>query len=312
MTVQPQNFSDDRMTGVLAAALTPMKSDLTPDDELLFDHCQWLLADGCDGIAVLGTTGEANSFCLKERIRIVESLVDKGIKGDQLMPGTGSSALTEAVIMTKSAVDFGAKGVLVLPPFYYKEPSDDGLFAYYSEIIQRIADDRLKIYLYHFPQMSMIPISQNLIKRLIQAYPNTVVGMKDSSGDFANMKSNIDMFPGFAVFSGADNLLLDAVRSGGAGCITATANVAAKLLAEIYRAAKTGADTPAAHELICDLHDATFARPFIAGLKYWMAQHMNDDRWFNIRPPLEMLDGGQKSAHDHALDVINFKITAKV
>ena len=310
MTMAPQTFKTDRMTGVLAASLTPMNNDLSADEELLFDHCQWLLNDGCDGLAVLGTTGEANSFSLKERIQIVESLVDKGIPGNKLMPGTGSAALTDAVTMTRTAVDCGAAGVLVLPPFYYKNVSDDGLFAYYSEIIERVSDDRLKIYLYHFPQMSAVPISHDLIRRLTKAYPDTVVGMKDSSGDFANMKASVEKFPGFAVFSGADNLLLDLTRIGGAGCITATANVGAKLLAEIYKAAKAGDDAADAQEAICDLREVTFSRPFIAGLKGWMADHSGNAHWLNIRPPLTLLDVDMMAAHRHALEALPYQITA--
>ena len=181
--------------GVFAAALTPLKSDLSVDDERLVSHCRWLLKNGCNGLAVLGTTGEANSFSVFERIKILETLNDGGIPGEALMPGTGSCSFTDTVELTRRAVELGAGGILMLPPFYYKEVSDEGLFASYSEVVERISDERLKIYLYHHPEMSGVSISLNLIERLLKRYPNTIMGIKDSSGDFKNMTKLVQKFP---------------------------------------------------------------------------------------------------------------------
>ena len=169
--------SPNGLGGVFAAVLTPQTADLSPDHDALAKHCRWLLDNGCDGLAVLGTTGEGNAFSVDERIAILEGLAEAGIAGETLLPGTGCCALSDTVRLTRRAVELGVAGVLVLPPFYYKNVSDEGLFAAYAEVIERIGDSRLKVYLYHFPQMSAVPLSLALIERLIKAYPDTVVGM---------------------------------------------------------------------------------------------------------------------------------------
>ena len=219
---------DFELKGVYTAALTPLTADLGPDLDLLAGHGRWLLDNGCDGLAVLGTTGEANSFSLDERLLILDGLAEAGIPGEKLMPGTGACALPDAIELTRKALDIGAAGVLMLPPFYYKNPSDEGLFAAYSEIIQKVGDDRLRVFLYHFPQMSGVPITYPLIDRLLKEYPETVIGMKDSSGDFDNMSGAAREFPGFAVFSGSDEFLLPLIEAGGAGCITACAGAGSR------------------------------------------------------------------------------------
>lgn len=275
------------LSGVYCAVLTPMKADLTPDDKLMVRHCKWLLDQGCDGLSILGTTGEANSLCMKERIRTMDSLVEAGIDPARLMPGTGCCALTDTCIQTGRAMELGVGGVLMLPPFYYKNVSDDGLFASYSEVIQRVGSDRLRIYLYHFPQMSAVPISLSLIERLVTAYPDTVVGMKDSSGDLDNMLTVQKAFPDFAVFTGWDHLLKPLLAAGGAGCITAVANIAAPLLRRIMDGAP---DADAAHDRIDAVRQAITARPLIPGLKEVMARHDGNPGWRFMRPPMVAVD----------------------
>ena len=174
--------------GVFAAALTPQKKDLRVDYEAFIAHCKWLLMNGCNGIAVLGTTGEANSFSVKERIELLDRLIESGIPPDCLLVGTGCCAIPDTVELTRHAVDHGVGGVLMLPPFYYKQVSDDGLFTTFDYIIQQISDEHLKVYLYHFPKMTAVPFSNAVVERLIRTYPDTVVGMKDSSGDWEHMK----------------------------------------------------------------------------------------------------------------------------
>ena len=220
--------------GVLAAVLTPLNEDLTPDHQTYIEHCHWLLDEGCDGLAVLGTTSEANSFSVDERLGLLDALVKGGIPGPLLIPGTGCCAIPDTVALTDKALEIGAAGVLMLPPFYYKPVSDDGLFAAYSEVIQRVANPKLKIYLYHIPQNSGVPITFGLIEKLLKAYPDTIVGIKDSAGDFSNMRKMIDSFPDFRVLSGSDAFLLDVLRAGGAGAITACNNVTAALSARVY------------------------------------------------------------------------------
>ena len=177
----------DRPAGVYAAVLTPFDDSGAPDAGALALHCRWLLARGCDGLSVLGTTGEGNSLTVDERIALLERLTADGIPAQVLLPGTGCTAIPDTVRLTERAVQLGAPGVLMLPPFYYKSVSDDGLFAAFAEVIERVADSRLRIYLYNFPQMTGLSFSMALIERLLTDYPATIVGMKDSSGDFANM-----------------------------------------------------------------------------------------------------------------------------
>ena len=293
-----RHLSDDQMLntfrGVFAAALTPLKSDLSVDDERLVSHCRWLLKNGCNGLAVLGTTGEANSFSVFERIRILETLNDGGIPGEALMPGTGSCSFTDTVELTRRAVELGAGGILMLPPFYYKEVSDEGLFASYSEVVERISDERLKIYLYHHPEMSGVSISLNLIERLLKRYPNTIMGIKDSSGDFKNMTKLVQKFPDLDVFSGSDDLFLPLLKKGGVGCITAVGNIACNLLARLYNSWYDGDD--ASKDLQTQLTSIRMAAqnfPLSAGLKIVLAHFSGLKSWRLVRPPLVALDDGQ-------------------
>jgi len=302
------SLPSDRFTGVLAAALTPLNADLTVDAATMTLHSKWLLANGCDGLAILGTTGEANSLDVSERIRIIEGLVEDGIPGGKLMPGTGSCALPDAVTLTRVAVDAGARGVLMLPPFYYKNPSDEGLFAYFSEVIQQVGDDRLKIYLYHFPQMSATPISYNLIEMLLKAYPDTVVGMKDSSGDIGNMTGAAKSFPGFCVLAGADDCLLPLLEAGGGGCITACCNVASPLAADVYAGFHNGTDVSEVNATLTKVRQEVSKFPGPPALKALMARHTGNDDWLNIRPPLMNLSDEQSSALFAAYDGIGTKM----
>lgn len=296
--MEDQKLTNSPYKGVFAAVITAMKSDLSPDLDLMTDHCKWLLANGCDGLGVLGTTGEANSFGLKERISIIEGLVERGIPGDVMMPGTGCCASIDTVNLTQAAIGAGAKGVLMLPPFFYKDNSDEGLFAAYSDVIQKIGDSRLKIYLYHFPQMSGVPITYGLIEMLLKEYPETVVGMKDSSGVLENMAGAAERFPGFACFAGADDLMLPLLRRGGAGCITAAANVTSSLNAAVYNGWVNNGDTPeveAAHEELSAMRFTVSEYPYPPGLKALIARHTGKDGWLNIRPPLTRLSDADRN-----------------
>jgi 4-hydroxy-tetrahydrodipicolinate synthase len=279
-------------SGVFAAALTPLDADLAPDHAALACHCRWLLDNGCDGLAVLGTTGEANSFGLKERLRMLEAIVEADIPPSTLLPGTGCCAVPDTVSLTRHAVEAGCAGVVMLPPFYYKGVGDDGLFAAYSEIIQRLGDERLRIYLYHFPKMSQTPLGLALIERLRKAYPDTVVGMKDSSGDLAGMVAAVEAFPGFAVFAGSDSLLLPVLEAGGAGCITAVANVACHLARRVMDAHAAG-DAGEAHAALDAVRKAIEVFPLTAALKEIMANHSGDATWRAVRPPLTPLAADQ-------------------
>ena len=199
--------------GVIAPVLTPFGEDGGPDAERFVEHCQWLMATGCTALAPFGTTSEGNSLGLDERMELLEELVDTGeLDPAKLMPGTGTCALSDAVVLTKHAVDLGCGGVLMLPPFYYKAPSEEGLFRFFAEVIEEVADDRLKIYLYHIPPVAQVGFSLSLVGRLIKAFPDTVVGLKDSSGDWNNTAALLAAYPGFEVFPGSEVFLLDGLR----------------------------------------------------------------------------------------------------
>src|ERR1700760_3731593 len=188
--------------GINAAVLTAMNADLSIDLDRMAGHCRWLLANRCNGLAVLGTTGEANSLGISERIAVLEGLATRGIPAARMLPGTGTTAITDTVLLTRKADELGCRGALLLPPFYYKSPSDDGLLSYFNEVIQRVAGD-IKIYLYHFPQQSAVPFSVDFIGRLLKAHEGKVKGIKDSSGNFANSLSYVEAFArdGFEVYA---------------------------------------------------------------------------------------------------------------
>lgn len=281
-------LDDSLYGGVNAAVLTPMKPDLSPDVALMAEHCRWLLANGCNGLGVLGTTGEANSFSLAERIAVMEGLARAGIPAARMMPGTGCAALTDSVELTRKAKALGCPGVLMLPPFYYKNPSDDGLFASFSEVIQRVGGG-IAIYLYHFPQQSAVPFSLDLIGRLMKAYPGIFKGVKDSSGDYANMKAMIDAFArdGFEVYSGSDEFLARILRDGGAGCITAASNVNCTAGGQVVAAFRKGDDAAieAAQSVLTATRKVCTSVPLIAGLREIVARATGKAAWRTIRPP---------------------------
>ena len=190
--------SAQRIAGVLAPVVTPFKADLSPDRERFIRHCRWLLSQNC-GLAPFGTTSEANSMSTDERISLLDALVAAGIDPSRMMPGTGCCSIVETVALTAHAVKHGCAGVLMLPPFYYKDVSEEGLYRYFSEVVQRVGDARLRIYLYHIPPVAIVGITPRLVERLLKAYPNAIAGMKDSSGDWNNTKTFLDAFAETAI-----------------------------------------------------------------------------------------------------------------
>jgi len=224
-----------RIAGVLSPVVTPFKADLAPDPERFVRQCRWLLAQDV-GLAVFGTNSEANSLSVEERIELLEGLVGAGVDPARLMPGTGCCALPDSVRLTAHAVKLGCAGVLMLPPFYYKGVSDDGLFRSFAEVIERVGEARLRVYLYHIPPVAQVPITLGLVERLLRSYPAQTAGMKDSSGDWENTRAFLDAFApsGFDVFAGSETFLLRNMRHGGRGCISATANVHPGPIARLY------------------------------------------------------------------------------
>jgi 4-hydroxy-tetrahydrodipicolinate synthase len=298
----------DRPAGVFAAVLTPFDEASGPDSAALALHCRWLLSNGCDGLSVLGTTGEGASLSVDERIVVLERLITDGIPARVLLPGTGCCAVPDTVRLIARAVHLGVPGVLMVPPFYYKNVSEDGLFAAFSEVIERVGDDRLRIYLYHFPQITQVPLTPALIERLRARYSDTVAGLKDSSGDLANMAEYVKRFPGLDVFSGSDELLLPLLRAGGVGGITAASNVTASLAARVYAAWRNGDEDAAerAQARLTAIRDAFSPYPLSAALKEIVARNTGRARWRILRPPLVPLFARDAEALAGALDNLDF------
>lgn len=284
--------------GVFSAATTPVGADGAPRLDLFAAHAKALLAEGCHGIALLGTTGEANSFSVAERRALLEAALEAGIRGDQLLPGTSSCNIPETVALTRHAVESGARGSVLLPPFYYKGVSDEGLFRFYASVIEGVGDDRLRVVLYHIPQVTQVPISHDLIARLTEAFPGIVVGIKDSAGDIANMTAMVARFPGFTVLAGADPLLLPLLRAGGHGCITATSNLRADALRvvwENWNRPEAAAEVAAAQDRINAWRTLTNAYVQLPTVKAMVAKARGDADWLNLRAPLVPLSDAERA-----------------
>ncbi len=288
-------------TGVMSPVLTPFRKDLRPDGKKLAQFCKTLLAEGCTALSPFGTNSEANSMGVEERVELLEQIVAAGVDPKKLMPGTGSAALTDAVRATKHAVAKGCGGVLLLPPFYYKNMSDDGFFRFFSEVVERVGDARLKIYLYHIPPQTIQGISHDLIERLIKAYPTAIVGIKDSSGDWNNTEAMLKRFPGFGIFAGSEDFLLRNMRGGGVGCITATGNVSARMIRKLFDEWRNP-DSDKLQAEISAIRKVIQRHPMIPAMKSLRAAWSGDAEWLNVRPPFLPLsmDQGKALAADVA------------
>lgn len=297
-------------SGVLSPTISPVAADGSVDTIRFQALCKWQLANGLDGLATFGTTSEANSIALTERMKQTEALVKVGVPASKLMPGTGTCSLMDTVALTKQAVELGAGGVLLLPPFFYRAATDDGLFAYVSEVIRLVADDRLKIYLYHIPPFAMVGWSVPLIQRLVQAFPNIVVGLKDSSGDWKNTKAILDNVPDFDAFPGSELFLLDGFDNGAAGCISATANVnpaGIRTVIDAYHAGdKDTLDT--ANDKMRKVRTVFQNHGLITGVKAAVAHYSDDDIWSVVRPPLVGLDSDATGRLVADLTAVDFSI----
>jgi 4-hydroxy-tetrahydrodipicolinate synthase len=315
-----------RIRGVLAPVVTPFKADLSPDRQRFIRHCQWLLSQNC-GLAVFGTNSEANSMSAEERSTLLDELVAAGIDPSRIMPGTGCCSITETVALTAHAVKHGCAGVLMLPPFYYKDVSGEGLYRYFSEVVQRVGDTRLKIYLYHIPPVAIVGVTPRLVERLLKAYPNAIAGMKDSSGDWNNTKTFLDAFAvrarhgtspsdrrtgravcGFDVFVGSESFLLANMRNGGVGTISATANVNPAAIHELYVACKQSKleHRQVRLNVVREVFSSRKFPSMIAALKQAIAIFRNDPEWTRMRPPLVELTTEQAKFLAAKLKAIGF------
>ena len=295
------------LKGVLAPVVTPFKGDLSPDIDRYVAHCKWLVSQNC-GLAAFGTNSEANSLGADERMMLLDTLVEEGIDPSRMMPGTGCCSISETVRLTKQAVRLGCAGVLMLPPFYYKDVSEEGLYRFFNEVIQRIGDDRLRVYLYHIPPIAVVGLTPKLVERLFKTYPTAIAGMKDSSGDWNNTKIYLDAFSksGFDVFVGAESFFLANMQSGGAGTISAGANVNAAAIHKLYMEWQN-ADAEAQQADISAVRDILGSKYLmIAALKQTIAIYADDPAWTKVRPPLLELSEEQAESLEAELRQIGF------
>ena len=278
-----------KFSGVLSPVLTPFTKDLKPDSRRLVKLCRWLSSQNV-ALVLFGTTSEANSLSLEEKISLLDDLIDAGINPSLLMPGTGCCSLTETVQLTSHAVKLGCKGTLMLPPFFYKDISDDGLLRSYAETIERVGNSALKIYLYNIPPVSGVSISLDLIERLIIRYPNVIAGVKDSSGNWDNTQSILErQWDDFRVFAGSEHFLLQTMRAGGAGCISATANINPNAIYNLYKEWKSDrADN--LQEQLNQVRTVLESYPMIPALKSVISYYSNHPDWTIVRPPFISLE----------------------
>lgn len=271
------------LSGVWAASLTPLDSELAPDVDRMVPHIDRLLADGCDGVVVFGTTGEAASFSVPERIRFLDQLIERGVDPSRLIVGVGCSAITDTTELTLSAAKQGVAAVLMLPPFYFKAVNDDDLAGAFEWVLDGTGS--VPVLLYSFPQVAGVAISPALAGRLMDGYPGRVVGIKDSSGDLASLRAFLAAMPGGAVFPGTEVLLHPGVEEGAVGTISAMANITSRAIKAAYEAPGPGTVDP----LIRD-RDALAPFSLVPALKAIMARRLDDPGWMAVRPPLRMLD----------------------
>lgn len=283
-------MSEDLTRGVNCATLTPMDAAGDAQLDLLAEHCRWLLDSGCDGIVLLGTTGEANSFTVAERKTILEGVLERGIAPARLIVGTGCCAAGDSVTLTKHALASGVARVLMLPPFYYKNVDERGVIEAYSRTIESVGDETLRLYLYQIPQLTGVSLGPAVIEALIQAYPGVLAGIKDSSGDWSGIAQLCSRFgKTIDVLAGSERYLIAALQAGASGCVTATANAHPAMICRLYRE-RDGEHAAALQEEVAAARGALEGFPMIAALKEITAQRTGDALWRNVRPPLTPLD----------------------
>ena len=299
-------MTDKSLRGVIAAIATAIDNAGEPDCGRSVALARFLLVNGCDGLNVLGTTGEGTSFSLAQRMRLMRAYAESGLPLHHMLVGTGAAALADAVTLTANAAGLGFGGALVLPPFYYKGVPDDGLFAVIAAIMQATAAQPIPIYLYHFPAQSGLPWHLGLIRRLIDSFGERVVGLKDSSGDMDFARAAASLSPRFQVFPSTEAALPDTRSGRFAGCISATANLNADLCARFYRSGDAAALAKAV--AIRKLFDG---KPLVPGVKALLAHIHGEPRWARVEPPLSPLPAADRTAIVAAYEAVRGKHAAR-
>lgn len=284
--------------GVWSPVLTPVDASYEVDTPRFLAQARWVLDQGCHGLALFGTTSEANSFSGEERMALLDAAIEAGLPADQMMIGTGACAITDSTRLTQHAMSHGVRRMLMLPPFYYKEMTDEGLARAFGAVIERINDPDLRVFLYHFPKLSGVPITLGLLDLLTERYGDTIAGVKDSSGDWSNTASMIERFPSLAIFPGSEVFLFQGLEAGGAGCITATSNVNARGARDVWDSWIDGdADTAASQQVLATgIRRAIEAEPLVPAQKYLLSSGRGDEAWRTVRPPMVELTDAEGAA----------------
>jgi 4-hydroxy-tetrahydrodipicolinate synthase len=302
---------DKTVAGVFAAVPTPFSDYDKPDLALFMEHCNWTIDAGCDGLNVLGSTGEANSQTGKVRADIMRAVAKSSLSRAALMVGTGTPSLHDTIELTQLAADLKYDAALLVPPYYYAPVSDDGLFEYFSRVIEAVSNSDIGIYLYNFPQMTGLVFSEELVARLLESYPTRVRGMKDSSGDLAYTNHMAATFAAsFDVFPGSEAPLADAAKFGYAGCISASVNATAAQAAKVWRER----DTVTEQEIteLRELRLAIQSVPIVAAAKILTAMRTGDDRWRRLLPPLMELNDVQQESMRAVATQLGFPYAAGI
>ena len=287
-----------KINGIFSAALTPINDDLSINKNLYLEHCQYLMKQGHDGLAIFGTTGEANSFSIKEKCDTIDFLLSNNLDSNLLIPGTGSSSVEDAIQLTKFAEKNKSRAVLLLPPFYYKNVSDEGIINYFRKIIETVGSSDFHYLLYNIPQTTSVVLNFNIIETLLKLYPNNIVGIKDSSGNIDSMLKTVKYFQDLALFCGHDSLVLKVCKRGGAGAITAGTNIAGRLLSFIINNSnkeKEIEDFNIYQALLEKIRETiTLEEPISVMKAYFSIINKNPD-WNKVMPPLKSLDNPSNS-----------------
>jgi len=298
-------MSNKTLSGVIAAIATPIDETGAPDLARVVKLARFLLDNGCDGLNVLGTTGEATSFALAERKAVMDAYKSNGLPLERLMVGTGAAAAADAVALTRHAAELGFGGALVLPPFYYKGVPDDGLVAYIDAIVKATADEPIPLYLYHYPAMSGLPWTIPLIKRLLDLHSSRIVGLKDSSGDMDYARAAAALSKDFAVFPSTEACLIEARGGTFAGCISATANLNPDLCARAF-----GAGDTAALDAAVTIRRLFEGKPLVSGVKALLAHIHGDPALARMKPPLAPLPVADRTAVAAGYDAVRARQVA--
>lgn len=289
-------MADSRLpNGVLAASLTPLNDEGAPHGPALAEHVHTLLDNGCDGALLFGTTGEGLSFSVEERLQTLDAVIDAGVPPERLLVGTGALALPEAIRLSAHATNHGVGGVLVLPPFHFPDVDDEGLMATYARLIESVDSPDIRLYFYHYPSLTQVPISFPLIEHLRERYPDQVAGIKDSSDEWDHQDALCSSFPDLQVFTGSERHLTPLLRAGGAGCISATVNVTAPLAQQVVRDWETDDQFASTQSTLTELRTRLSQFPTIPALKQLMAWRHDRSEWARVRPPLAPLDDDEES-----------------